>query len=175
MITVQITTRTPRLEKIKAVVSNMYKLNEEICMHFMREIDRNIVEGGIWNKFPNNKESTTYKRQAEGKDPRAMFGLRGKFKYTFGKTQFTIYSDDPSVIRMHEGPKKKRWTITPKNKLWLSFPHPAGRPRPNSEFLWIKTKKVIHKGWERRTLMPPAYEIGYYTRELIKTRLGETA
>jgi hypothetical protein len=144
-----------------------------VCKYFIKKIDENIVRGGsIWEKFPPNRPSTRVKRLYEGKDPRAMFGLRGKFSYSFGKTQFTIYSKDPGAIRMQLGPEKRSWQITPHIKPLLAFPFarikPRGKKTEGSTYEWFTGLKVIHKGWEKRMLLPPAYEVGFYTRSLIE-------
>lgn len=177
-IGIKIAIRTPRLTAIRKVVDNTQTINEQICQHFLAEYDRNIVEGGIWDTFPANKESTRIKREYAGKDPTPMFGLRGKLKYTVGKTQFTLYTDDPHVILMQYGPQKRSWKIEAKNARLLSFPIATaggrGRTRRNSPYLWFVGKSVTHKGWEKRTLFPPVVEISHYARELIGLRIKET-
>ena len=178
MIKIQVAIRTPRLTAIRKVIEDTKMVNEEICRHFLSEYDRNIVEGGIWEKFPSNKESTRVKREYEGKSPIPMFGLRGKLKYTTGRTQFTFYTDDPHVILMHYKPKKRSWTIAAKNKPLIAFPYAkiggtGGRLRPGSPYLWFVGKQVKHKGWERRILFPPVVEISAYARGMIAQKIRE--
>ncbi len=177
MIKLAITIRTPRLTAIRKALADSRSINEEICQHFLREIDRNITRGGIWEKFPPNKPSTTAKRLFEGKDPKAMFGLRGRFKYSVGKTQFSIFSNDPDVTRMHFGPSQKSWIIAPKGSPVLAFPvdrvKPRGRKRAGSTYDWYVGGPVTHHGWERRVLLPPAVEVSHYSRQLISQKISE--
>jgi hypothetical protein len=169
-----VTIETPKLKSLRKIAADTRGLNEEICQHFMREIDRNIVEGGIWEKFPPNQPSTTAKRRWEGKDPRPMFGLRGRFKYTIGATQFTIFSNDPGVKFMHYGPRKSSWNIRG-NPLSFVLREATGENprRERNGYLWFVGLKVKHKGWKKRVLLPPALEVGYFARQLVSRKLKE--
>jgi hypothetical protein len=187
MIKIITVLKTTRLMSIRKVVEDVRAMNEEICIHFMREYDRNIVEGGIWGdyargdnngtRFPPNKPSTTIKRLYEGKNPQAMFGLRGKLKYSVGRTQFSLFTTDPDVVRMHRGPGKKEWKIEAKEHPFLSFPIAErggkGRVRSGSPYLWFVGKSVKHKGWKRRILLPPVIEVGIYSRMIVAQKIRE--
>ena len=178
MIKLAVTIKTPRLAAIRKVVEDVRDVNVEICEHFLKQIDLNIKRGGsIWEKFPPNQPSTTAKRKFQGKSPIAMFGLRGKFKYTAGKTQFTIFSTDRDVIRMQLGPQQNSWQITAGGGKMLAFPITKsvarGKNRSGSSYDWFFGKTVTHKGWKRRALLPPALEVGFYARKLIAQKIAE--
>lgn len=164
---------TPRLNKLRTVLGNTESINQQTANFLLREIDRNIVEQGIWDrwKWAPPRPTTTYARSARGKDPRPLWGLRGRFGARVGKTRFTIYSTSKYAELMQEGPSKRWWVIRPKLKHYLSFPHPQGRTRKGFGGLWALAEMVRHKGWPKRRLMPPLDEVGSAARLFVEAAI----